>query len=160
YQAVGYDHGVVYTMPTSLGAQQPYNGYRWFGPAVHFSAFDGSATGPLGGGTCTPMASNGDGVFVCLDQHSRNPSLPHGDGSLVWAFPNANENYSYFTFSPSGTRLADLKFSQATPASGQVITLGGDVVAGLATDFLPRAWLDENTLLGDDAPFQGTRRIA
>jgi len=91
YQAVGYDHGVVYTMPTFLGAQQPYNGYRWFGPAVHFSAFDGSATGPLGGGTCTPMASNGDGVFVCLDQHSRNPSLRHGDGSLVWAFPNANE---------------------------------------------------------------------
>lgn len=160
YQAVGYDQGAIYTMPTELGTQQPYNGFRWFGPAVHFSAFDGSPSAPLAGTACEPQADNGAGVFVCLDQHDRNPSLRKADGSLVWAFPNADENYSYFTFSPLGGRLAYYRFAQATPARGEVITLQGKVVAGLPANFLPRAWLDENTVVGEDAPFQGTRRLA
>jgi hypothetical protein len=160
YQAVGYDQGIVYTMPTVLGMQQPYSGYRWFGQAVHLSTSGGSPSAPLGGSSCTPEASNGAGIFVCLDQHARNPSLRDANGSLVWAFPNADENYSYFTFSPSGNRLACFKFGQATPAQGQVITLRGETIAHLSADFRPRAWLDENTLLGDDDPFQGTRQLA
>jgi hypothetical protein len=160
YQAVGYDHGFIYTMPTHLGTQQPYEGYRWFGPAVHASPSGGPPSAPLGGSSCFPMAANGAGVLACIDQNYRSPSLRNADGSLVWAYPSANENYSYFTFSPRGDRLADFKFAQTTPARGDVLTLQGDLVAHPSANFLPRAWLDENTILGDDMPAQGTRQVA
>jgi hypothetical protein len=159
YQAVGYDHGVIYTMPTGLGTQQPYNGFRWFGPAVHVST-SGSPSAPLGGPSCVPMASNGAGVLACLDQHARNPSLRNVDGSLLWAFPNADEQYSYFTFSPAGDRLACFKFAQTSPAGGEVVTVSGGIVAHLPADFQPRAWLDEGTVLGEDTASQGPRRLA
>jgi hypothetical protein len=160
YQAIGYDQGVVYTTPTELATQQPYNGFRWFGPAVHFSVFDGSTSAPLGGTACTPEADNGAGVLVCLDQHDRNPSLKKLDGTPVWAFPNADENYSYFTFSPLGDKLAFFKFAQVTPARGAVISVQGNIIAGLPANFLPRAWVDDNTVVGDDGQSDSARRLA
>lgn len=106
------------------------------------------------------MAASGAGVVACLDQHVRNPSLRGVDGRLVWAFPDANETYSYFTFSPAADRLADFKFAQTTPARGDVLTLHGDLLAHPAVDFRPRAWLDESTILGEDTPAQGARQLA
>jgi hypothetical protein len=160
YQAVGWDNGIIYTMPTELGTQQPYNGYKWFGPAVHYSAFSGGPGATLGGPDCHPLAASGAGIVACMDQFSRNPSLRKLDGSVQFAFPNANENYSYFAFSPSGSRLAYFKFMQATPAKGEVIDVTGQLVARLNLDFRPRAWLDEGTLLGDDTASPGGRRLA
>lgn len=160
YQAVGYDSEALFTMPTVLGTQQPYNGSRWFGPAVHYTTLGGLPSAALGGSGCDAKAANGAGMYVCMDQRLTNPALRKADGSLVWAFPNAGENYSYFAFAPSGNRLAYFKFSQSTPARTEVITTSGELIAHLNTDFRPRAWLNEETLLGESVPFQGTRQIA
>jgi len=43
---------------------------------------------------------------------------------------------------------------------GEVLTLHGAVVAQTGVDFRPRAWLDENTILGEDIPSLDSRQLA
>jgi hypothetical protein len=160
YQAVAWDDGIVYTMPTDIATQQPYNGYRMFGPAVHFSIHGGGPSSPLGGSDCRPVAVSGHGVIACIDQQGRNPSVRKTDGTRMFAFPKGDGNYSYFAFSPSGALLAYFKFAQSTAAASDVFDLSGTKVAALSPDFHPRGWLDEGMVIGDHVMPQGGRRLA
>jgi hypothetical protein len=159
YQAVGFDRLGIYTIPTALGTQQPYNGQHWFGPAVHYIASAGGPI-PIGGSGCFSQASNGVDVYICVDTSMRNPSLRHEDGTEVAVFPTGADSYGYFTFSPAGDRLAYFKFAQTSPATCEVIDLTGTRIAVLNSTFRPRAWLDETTVLGDEIEIDGGRQLS
>lgn len=140
------DNGPVAVADTAVGIQQVVlDGQHWAGDGQLVRlGLDGSMRAIPMASPCSPFSVEPMGELICLVSRSNLPSevrALRADGS-IWF--NATEQQLQaapsggFTLSPDTSRLA---------MDGLVYLQGGSAIP-IAETFLPRGWLDNETLIG------------
>jgi len=148
---VGWDRIGPVAVPDSHMAYIGFiEGTVWGGPAVHLDLGGRPAGGTIGGADCTALfGETTDGYLVCHDP--KRPTVRDSAGKVLWSLkpldPSDDFSYGLIALSPDASHVA-FSLSRQFAFDSSVIRSRDGVRIGLGASFQPRAWLDNQTIIG------------